>query len=243
MRLKLVRSAIVIALALTAAARASAQTVDDIVAMNLKAKGGADKWNSVKSVKMTGTITSQGKQLPMTVYAKRPNSTRQEVIVGEMKMIQAFDGTVAWAVDPRMGGMPQQAPAVIAERARTSADFDGALINYKEKGTTIELVGKEQLDGKDVYHLKVTMKGEVQQCFVDATTGLEVKTSTEVDPMGTGQKQTIESVMSDYRAVDGIMLPHTVRQLMNGKPIAETKIEKVELNAPVADALFAMPKK
>jgi hypothetical protein len=242
MRANLVRSAAVV-FSLCAAVVAEAQTVDEIVAMNLKAKGGADKWSSVKTVKMTGTITSQGKPLPMTVYAKRPNSTRQEVTVGGLKMVQAFDGTVAWAMDPRMG-VPQQAPPAIAQRARGGADFDGALINYKEKGTTIDLVGKEKLEGREVYHLKITLSTkDVQHYYVDAESGLEVKTSAEVEDPLLGQKQTIESVMSDYRSVDGIMLPHTVRQFLNGKPVTQTTIEKVELNAPVDETLFTMPKK
>ncbi len=242
MRSKVVRS--MLGVALLCATAAHAQTVDDIVAMNLKAKGGAEKWNSVKTVRMIGTVNAQGKELPMTVYAQRPNSTRQEVTVGDMTMVQAFDGAVAWATDPRMGGAPQQAPPAVAERARTNADFDGALINYREKGTRIELVGKETLEGRDVYHLKVTLKGDdVQHYFLDAQTGLEVKTSAEVDAMGTGQKQALESVMSDYRPVEGIMLPHSVKQFLNGKPMMETKIQKVEINPTVDDALFRMPKK
>jgi hypothetical protein len=238
MRSNVVRS--MFAVALFCATAAHAQTVDEIVAMNLKAKGGVEKWNAVKTVRMTGTISAQGKALPMTVYAKRPNSTRQEVSVGDRTMVQAFDGSVAWATDPRMNGMPQQAPPAVSDRARTNA----ALINYKEKGTVIDFVGKETLDGRDVFHLKVTLRGgEVQQYFLDAQSGLEVKTSAEVDPMGTGQKQTMELVMSDYRDVDGIMLPHSIKQFLNAKPVMETKIDKVELNPVVDETLFRMPKK
>ena len=63
---------------LAVAAAAHAQTVDEIVAKNLQAKGGAEKWQSVKTVKMTGKIAAQGQEMPLTVYAKRPNLNRQE---------------------------------------------------------------------------------------------------------------------------------------------------------------------
>jgi hypothetical protein len=127
---------------------------------------------------------------------------------------------------------------------RYSADFDGALIDYKEKGHTVELVGREKADGKEVYHLKVTMKGgDVQQhYYIDADTGIELKTSTDVD-LGTGQRQPLVTEMSDYRQIDGIMIPHTVRQLLNGKPVVQMTIDTVEFNPPIDDALFRMPKK
>jgi outer membrane lipoprotein-sorting protein len=243
MRSNLMRSGFVL-ISLVASATAGAQTVDEIVAMNLKAKGGAEKWSSVKAVKMTGKITMQGMEAPVTVYARRPNSNRQEVVFQGNKMIQAFDGTTAWGVNPVMGDAPQAAPPAIAEMIRNRADFDGALINYKEKGTTIALVGKEKLDGSEVYHLKVTTKGDfTQDYYLDAETGLERKTVAEVDMMGSGQKQTLEIHMADYKQVDGINLPHTIRQAVDGKPMVQMVVEKVELNPALDDALFSMPKK
>jgi outer membrane lipoprotein-sorting protein len=243
MRSNLFRAAMVVSV-LSAAAAAGAQTVDEIVAKNLKAKGGMEKWNAVKAVKMTGKITMQGMQMPMTVYAMRPNSNRQEITIQDRKMIQAFDGTTAWGINPMIGDTPQQAPPNVSDLARSRADFDGALINYKEKGTKIDLIGKEKLDGRDVYHLKITMKGDfVQEYFIDAETGLEVKTSSQVDLMGMGQKQTLEIQMSNYQQVDGISLPHTVKQFLDGKPMIEMMVEKVEFNPALDDALFRMPKK
>jgi len=185
----------------------------------------------------------QGMELPMTVYAKRPNSTRQEVAFQDQKIVQAFDGTMAWGINPMMGPGPQAAPPAIAEMVSARADFDGALINYKAKGTVIELVGKEKLDGRDVYHLKVTGKGNnVQQYYLDAETGLEAKTTAEVDMMGTGQKQMLEVVMSNYQKVEGISLPHTVAQTIDGKPMLQMTLDKIELNPTLDETLFKMPK-
>ena len=228
---------------LAVAAAAHAQTVDEIVAKNLQAKGGAEKWQSVSSVKMTGKIAAQGQEMPLMVYAKRPNLSRQEISLPDGKIVQAFDGTTAWVINPMMGSdVPQVLPGGAAEMMKNSADFDGALVNYKSKGHTIELVGKEKLSDKDVYHLKVTMKGgQVQHYFLDADSGLEVKTSAEVD-MGMG-KQALDTEMSNYKQVGGIMLPHTVKQFTNGKPIVEMSVTGVEFNAPVDDSIFKMPKK
>lgn len=240
-------SRLVLALALfpVVATTARAQTVDEIVAKNLQAKGGAEKWQSVNSVRMSGTITVQGQQLPLTMYAKRPNKNRQEISLPDGKIVQAFDGTTAWVINPMMGSdAPQVVPGGVADMMKNSADFDGALINYKTKGHTIELVGKEKLAEKDVYHLKITMKGgQVQHYFLDAESGLELKTSAEVDMGMGGSKQTLDTEMSNYKAEGGIMLPHTVKQFVNGKPTVEMSVTAVEFNAPVDEAMFTMPKK
>jgi len=234
------------ALALLAvAAAAHAQTVDEIIAKNLQAKGGTEKWQSVKTVKMTGKIAAQGQEMPLTVYAKRPNLNRQEITLPDGKVVQAFDGTTAWVINPMMGSdVPQVVPGGAAELMKNAADFDGALINYKSKGTAIELVGKEKLGDKDVYHLKLTMKsGQVQHYFLDAESGLEIKTSAQVDTGMGPAKQTLDTEMSNYKQVGGIMLPHTVRQFMNGNKMAEVSVTGVEFNAPVDDSIFSMPKK
>jgi outer membrane lipoprotein-sorting protein len=219
-------------------------TVDEIIAKNLQAKGGAEKWQAVKSVKMTGKMTAQGTEMPLTVYAMRPNFNRQEITLPAGKAIQAFDGTTAWVVNPSIGiETPQPVPGPAAELAKNSADFDGALINYKAKGNAIELVGKEQLEGKDVYHLKVTVKGgPVQHYLLDATSGIELRMSADLD-LPSGQKQTLTTDMSNYKAVDGIMIPHTVTQTSGARRLLQWTIDTVEFNSVADDSIFRMPKK
>ena len=242
-------SRLTLALSLLWAVAAHAQTVDEIVAKNLQAKGGAQKWQSVSTVKMVGKITVQGKELPLTVYAKRPNLNRQEISLPDGNVVQAFDGTTAWLINPMTGSAePQAVPGAAADMMKNSADFDGALINYKAKGHTIELVGKETLGDRPVLHLKVTMKGGLMQdYFLDAESGIELKTSAQVEfgmaPGAGGQKQALDTEMSNYKAIDGIMIPHTVKQFMNGNQMVEMSITSVELNTPIDNALFSMPKK
>jgi hypothetical protein len=243
-------SVLFVALARAVAAQAPAQdpaaplpTVDEIIAKNLEAKGGAVKWQAIKSVKMTGMMSAQGTEMPLTVYAMRPSFNRQEITMPAGKAIQAFDGTSAWVVNPMLGiDTPQPVPGPAAEVAKNSADFDGALLNYKSKGNTIELVGKEKLGEKDVYHLKVTTKtGSVQHYLLDAQNGIELKMSAEVD-VGRGQKQKMDTEMSDYKAVNGILIPHTVTQSAGGRPVLRWTISTVEFNSVTDDSIFRMPK-
>lgn len=236
-------SATALLAALSLSSLAYAQTVDEIIAKNLKAKGGAEKWKSINAVRMTGKVTVQGMELPLIVYAKRPNMSRQEISVQEKKIVQAFDGTTPWMINPMMGSeTAQEIPGPQGEMMKTESDFDGALMDWKAKGHTVELVGNEKLDGKSVHHLKVMKKsGSVQHFFLDADSGIELKTTTEID--AGGAKQVIESEMSNYQPIEGVMLPHTIKQMLNGTQVVQMTIDKVELNPPIEDALFKMPGK
>lgn len=221
---------------------AQSPTADELVAKNIDAKGGEAKWKSLSSVKLTGTMSAQGKEVPIVIYSKRPNLMRNEMTFGATSVAQAFDGTTAWAINP-MTGAPQELPAAPAEAMKSSADFEGALLDYKSKGHTVELVGLEKSDGTDVYHLKLTLKsGIVQDYYLDAKTGLETK-MTQLADVGTGAKQTLATEMGDYREVEGVTVPHLVRQLLDGKLVGEMRIQKVEFNSITDDSIFKMPAK
>ena len=227
--------------ALALATVSGAQTVDEIVAKNLKAKGGAEKWKSISSVKMTGTFSAQGMEGPMSLYAKRPNLSRQEITMNGRKLVQAFDGTTPWMILPDSEAA-REMPEAQGESVRTNADFDGPLMDYAAKGHQIELVGKEKVGGTEVYHLKLTKKGgSVEHYYLDTESGIEVKRTVDVD--AGGMKQTVETELSNFKSVDGIMIPHTMKQSVNGTPVAQMNVEKIEFNAPIEDALFRMPAK
>jgi outer membrane lipoprotein-sorting protein len=235
---------------LAAGLPASAQpTVDQLIEKNIKARGGEARLRQLNSMRLSGKVTAQGMELPMVILAKRPNMMRQEVQVQDKKVVTAFDGATAWMVNPLMGTeTPQEIQGPQAEMTREQADFDPVLLDYKAKGHTIELVkgdgpgGTEKLaDGRSVHHLKVTRKGgRVQHYYLDAESGMELKTATEIETPD-GRTATIESEMSDYREAGGLMVPHTLRNLMNGTPMATMTIDQVEFNAEIDDGLFKKP--
>lgn len=235
--------AVLVSAILMAAAAAGAQTAEEIVARNLEAKGGAEKLKAINSMKMTGRMTMQGKTLPLVIYSKRPNLNRQEMTVGNFRVVNAFDGTTAWTVSPMTKMQPQALPPQAAEVMKASSEFDNALVDYKSKGHTVELVGTEKSGDTQVYHLKLTMKGgRVQHYYIDTKTGLEVRMAQEADAKGPGgPKGMLETIVSDYRPVDGIMMPHLVRQTVGTAVIGEMQIDKVEFNTIADDSIFRMP--
>lgn len=232
--------ALVAAMALVsglAASSAAAQTVDEIVALNARAKG--SDWNSIQSMKMTGSAMIQGMEVGMVTYSKRPNLSRQEVTIAmpgmpPMAMTTIFDGQKAWMINPMMGSTePQEIPDADAAAAASQASFDGPLLNYKEKGHTVELVGPSTVGGKKAHHVKVTTADKtVQHLHIDAETGVELKMVIET-PAG-----AVETEMSDFKAINGVLMPHMMKVMQGGMVAAEMRISKIEFNVPIDDAMF-----
>ena len=218
-----------------------ALTADDIIAKNLQAKGGLEKMRSVQTLKQTGhvTIPNVG-EATLTLYSKRPSKTRQEMMVAGMTSISAYDGQTGWAVSPIQGiTTPMELTGSQLEPIKAQADFDGPLVDSKAKGYTIAYVGTELVDGKNAYHLKITaLNKPVQHCYIDVTTNLEMKVVADLGG-ATGQ---FETDLSDYRDVDGLKMPFSVRSVAGGNEIGRLTVDKVELNAPIDDAIFRMPK-
>jgi hypothetical protein len=48
---------------------------------------------------------------------------------------------------------------------------------------------------------------------------------------------------SNYKEVNGVMIPFTLRQKMNGKEAMELNITEIDVNKPIDDAVFRMPEK
>jgi outer membrane lipoprotein-sorting protein len=223
---------------------ASAQTVDELIAKNIAARGGMEKLKATQTLRMTGKmVMSQGMEIPFTMSGKRPKSTRMEFTFQGMTGMQAYDGKTAWAISPMSGKKdPEAVPPDQAKDMDEQADFDGPLVDYKAKGHTIELVGKEPVEGADAYKLKVTMKsGNVRYVYLDAESFLEVK--VEAKRMMRGTEIEGESLMGDYRDEGGLMVAHSIDNGAKGSTMRQKLvIEKVEFGVALPDSIFSMPK-
>ena len=241
----LMRIAVLTLLALLAplTPTASAQTADELIAKNIEAKGGLAKIKAVKSMRATGKmIGGPGMEFPFVMMNKRPKSTRMEFTFQGMTVMQVYDGKTAWMSMPFMGKKePEVMPPDESKMIEEQADFDGPLMDYKEKGHTVELLGKEQVEGADAFKLKVTLKGgDVRTIYLDAETFLEIK--VEAKRMVRGSEIEGESLLSDYKEVGGMMMAHVIDSGSKGSPQRQKiVVEKVELNPVIADSLFVMP--
>ncbi len=194
---------------------------------------------------MTGKMTmGPGMEAPFKMTFKRPKKSRLEFTMQGMTGIQAFDGETAWAVMPFLG---KDDPEVMAEdqakNMEEQADFDGPLVDWEEKGHQVELVGVEETEGTEAVKLKVTLaNGDIRYHFLDSEYYITIKQegSTTIQ----GNETEFEVILSDYKEIGGLMLPHSIEQKVKGAPEGQViTIENIELNQEVSDADFKMPEK
>jgi outer membrane lipoprotein-sorting protein len=189
---------------------------------------------------MTGTVEARGVQVPVDTWAKRPNKMRREQKFPDRTITVAFDGTTVWMLDSTVG-TPQKMTGPQAEATRDEATFDPLFLSYKERGHNIEFVGNETLDGVAVHHLRVRKKGgQVEEHFLNAETGLEFRTVAVLEQAG--MKAESRTDFSDYREVEGMKVPFSIRQFMNGNPVVHVKLTEFSFNTPMDDTIFGMPK-
>ena len=239
-------SALLLLIPAAAQDKDAALTVDQIVDKHTAAIGGVDKLRAIQSETITGKAVLMGGQLeaPIVMKVKRPGSMRMDMSVQDKSYTQAFDGTTAWTVNPFMGSPdPQKSNDEDTAVARDDADvIEGSLVDYKAKGNAVELMGKEDVEGTPAYKIKVTKKsGNVEYVFLDAQTFLEIRSSGKRKQMG--QEMEFESTPSNYKAVNGVMMPYSLSQKVNGNPMMQLTIEKIEVNTPIDDAIFQLPEK
>lgn len=225
------------------ASPAAAQTVDDLVAKHLAARGGYEKLKAVQTIKITRTVATNFANVQVVIYKKRPNLFRSEQTApGQPTIPRGVNADVAW--DTIQGKIAQRPAPLAAETRDIDADFDGLLVDWKAKGHTVTLEGTEPLTGGDAYKLKVVTKGGAERLvYLDAKTYLERRqVGMLVLPNGRKEKTTLD--FSNYKAVDGILFPFNIDEDRSGPQITQsfaTYTQKIELNVPMDDALFATP--
>ena len=222
---------------------ASAQTLDEVLAKNYKAKGGLDKIKAVQTIRITGTMTlGPGIEAPFVLVQKRPGMLRMEFTFQGMTGVQAYDGKTGWQLMPFEGRKdPEPLPEDAMKQVEEQADVDGPLVDYKVKGHTVELVGKEKVEGSDAYKLKVTLKnGDIRYIYLDADSYLEIRVEGKTKTRGTDVES--ESTIGDYKEVGGLMFPYAMESGQKGSPQKQKMtLQKIELGVPLDDAQFKMP--
>lgn len=219
-------------------------TVDELVAKNIEAKGGADALHALQSLKFTGKLlVNQGQiELGFTETRKRPDEVRSEVSLQGMTAVNAFDGTEGWKISPFQGRKDPEKMSADDVRALTEdSEFDGPLVDWKEKGSNVEYLGTEDVDGTPAYKLKVTRKnGDVTFVYLDPDHFLEIRTLTQRTEHGA--KVEVETDLSDYEKVNGVFVPFSAESGHKGDSDKQKVIlDKVVANVPVDEAIFHFP--
>jgi hypothetical protein len=233
-------------------APASAQSVDELVQKYYAARGGYDKIKAIQTLKVKRLVATPFAKVNVVIYKKRPQLYRNEQApTGQPMVARGINPEAAW--DTGAGGkITLRSEPLATESRELDADFDGLLVDWKEKGHTVALEGTEKLTAGEAYKLKVTTKGgAVRYIYLDAKTFLDRrhvgKMNLPSPPGAPPRSLDVVWDFSDWRDVNGVKFPFAIDEERSG-PRDPTQsfaayTEKIEANLPMEDSLFAIPAK
>lgn len=228
-------------------------TLDKILQKHFEVMN-TEKLAELNSISFAGKASMQGMEMPYSQIIKRPGKMKLVVEIQGNKMIQAFNGEVGWMIAPWVSPDPQDMGESETAMLKEQADIEGELWNWKEKVDTLELLGKEDMEGTEVYNIKVTktpelkegeteedVKPNIRNYYIDAENFVILK--VHVKTMMQGAEIELDTYSSDYKEVGGFLISHSMEVKMSGQTIRNVTVETVEYNKEYEDAIFDRPVK
>jgi outer membrane lipoprotein-sorting protein len=228
---------------------ATTQTVDEILSKYFENIGGIDKWKALKTMKMIGQLPTPQGDFTFEMNRKAPNKLMMSVDVMGQKLIpQAFDGEIAWTINPFTGNPDaQKLPEEQAKGLKEEAIFEDPFIDYATKGYEVTYEGTSDLEGSKCHILKlIRNKGQgadesVSSYYFDSESYLPVMTRQTANNPQTGS-QEVEVFYSDYQDVgNGLIMPFNLDSHMNGQSVQVIKFTKIVVNEDIPDEIFKYP--
>ena len=214
-----------------------------IVSRQERAKAKAEMRKALAEGRLDAEKQDNIIQLPFQLDLQRPAKTRLEIPFQGQTAVQVYDGAAGWKLRPFLGR--HEVEPFTPEELKLAADqqeLDGPLINYAAKGTKVEVLGGEMVEGRRAYKLRLTLKnGDVRHLWIDAQTFLDLKfegAPRRVD----GKSRPVVTYYRDYKTVNGLLIAHQLDTAVEGLPGTERIfIEKVALNPSLDQGRFSKP--
>lgn len=223
----------------------TALTAEQIVDRSVEARGGLQAWRKIATIIWAGHLESERSpvpSLPFQLEEKRPGKSRFEITAPSQHSLRVFNGVGGWKMKFGQDGRPEIKPLTAQEVkfARAAPGLEGPLIDFRAKGSTVELESSEEIEGRKSYRIGVTLAtGDRQSVWIDAQSFLESRFDrTTYGP--TGSKGVVTVRYRDYKEIEGLALPSVfeISGAAGGKP-DRMVIERVALNPPIDDREFA----
>ncbi len=226
------------------------QSVDEIIDNYFENTGGIDEWRKLKGVKMKAKLNQQGMEIPIEIIQMEGGKQMQIInFQGQSIKAQVFDGEVLWGIN-MMNQKPEKSDQETTDNLKLeNNDFPDSFMDYKSKGYSVELIGKESIDGTETFKVKLikepkTIEGKKEDdmsfYFFDTENYVPIAVQTELK-QGPGKGLVMEITLSDYQEVDGLYFPFSQTQGMKGQPSVPLIIESIELNPTIDEKEFKFP--
>jgi hypothetical protein len=222
---------------------AGAQTVDEVIQKYAANLGGLDAFNKIKTAKITATFSSQGMDLPMTIQIIIGKAARTDVEAMGSAVIRVYNNGKGWTQNPFAGiTTPKEVTGAELIDFKSQTQLASALMDYKARGHQVELQGQVDVEGKKAFKIKLTAKddGRVTYYYINSTDYLMLKSETDREMQG--QTVTVEMLYSDLKEFNGAKFFMTKTQKIEGQVFQTTTFTNIELNVPVDEKIFDMPK-
>ncbi len=215
-------------------------TVEQVLASNVKASGGKEALEKIHTRIAKGTMEMTGMNVTATFefFVKAPNKRASRTEVQGFGVVrEGYDGSVGWELNPA-SGLRVRTGAELA-RARRDATFNREL-HMKELYDKLEVTGRATVGQAEAYVLLATPKeGQPEKYYYDAKSGLLLRQDSTLDtPNG---PMDMEVYLEDYRDVDGLKQPFTVRIPKPAELNMVLKFTEIKQNVEIADSEFAKP--
>jgi hypothetical protein len=220
------------------AEQADLPSAQSIIDRHIKAIGGRGAILTHKSTHAVGTISmpATGITGPMDVYGAAPNKSFVKISLGGVgDIVEGFDGTYGWTLQPMLGPMLKQGKE-LAEKKFDSEYYSD--LYQAERYASMKTIEKADFDGRPCYKVSLARKDGGEDIeYYDANTGLRAGTiQTRESPMGSF---TATQVITEYKNFSGLLIPTTVKlTTMNVEQVI--KITSVEFDN-VPPSTFDLP--
>ena len=218
---------------------AFSQTVDDIIQKYANTMGGLSAFNAIKTLKMTGTVTTQGMDLPLTVQIINGRATRNDVEAMGQAIVNAYKDGKGWKINP-FAGVATATDMTKEELIdfKTQSMLANNLMDYKARGHKVELLGQEDVEGIKTYKIKLTAKedGKITTYYISTSDNMMVKATAMRNIQG--QDVEIENFFSNIKEFNGVKFAMTRTQKMNGQVFQEITYNTIEIDVPIDEKIF-----
>jgi CubicO group peptidase (beta-lactamase class C family) len=223
-------------------------SVDELITKIIAAEGGEQNLRKHKSRLITAEIDfeHQGIKGLATTSARAPNALAthiQMMALGKKigTIDEYFDGTEGAEVASFSPGEEKAGKSL--EDARINSDFYGVL-NWKKLFKTIEIKRMSKVNDEDVYVVvKTPEKGNPVTDYISAKSFLLLRRDTIQTSNTSNISLPITEYYSDYRLVEGLMIPFKSTTNIPSIGDVTSIIKTVKFDVDIPDAVFHVPDK
>lgn len=228
----------------------NAQTANEIITNYFENTGGVENWEKITGIKMSAKVNQGGMEIPIDIIQLK-GGNQMTVINFQGKEIKqgVFDGETLWATNFMTQKAEKSDKEATDNMKLNNNDFPDSFLNYKEKNYTVELLGKETIDGTETFKIKLVKEPimvdgkeeeDVSFYFFDTENFVPIVVQSEIRS-GQMKGQVSESKLSDYQEVNGLYFPFSLTQGLKGQAGQGITIDKIEVNPEIDVKEFEFP--